>query len=211
MQLLRSFGGALVAVAIAAAVSVATYAMVVQPVVIDLTTSGRAMSQVVTVENTFDKPLPVEMRVEGLDLTPDGVNATGKDPGDLSIFPPQTLIQPGQRQSFRVQYVGEPSLARSKHYFLTAAQLPVQTNDTQSNVQLLYNFQILVSVSPDGVKPALSIASAEIGDGAEAGGFGDVGVDLDFGEWLFCLGSCFCHVTNPFQTITFLIHVQRRT
>src|SRR3546814_14277075 len=77
--------------------------MVVQPVVIDLTTSGRTMSQVITVENTFDKPLPVEMRIEGLDLTPDGVNATGKDPGELSVFPPQALIQPGQRQSFRVQ------------------------------------------------------------------------------------------------------------
>ncbi|SEH18820.1 P pilus assembly protein, chaperone PapD [Sphingopyxis sp. YR583] len=167
MQLLKSFGGALVAVAIAAAVSVAAYAMVVQPVVIDLTTSGRTMSQVITVENTFDKPLPVEMRIEGLELTPDGVNATGKDPGELSVFPPQTLIQPGQRQSFRVQYVGDPGLARSKHYFVTAAQLPVQTNDTQSNVQLLYNFQVLVSVSPDGVKPTLSIASAEIGKDAE--------------------------------------------
>lgn len=167
MQLLRSFGGAVVAVAIAAAVSVTAYAMVVQPVVIDLTTSGRTMSQVITVENTFDKPLPVEMRIEGLDLTPDGVNATGKDPGELSVFPPQALIQPGQRQSFRVQYVGDPALARSKHYFVTAAQLPVQTNDTQSNVQLLYNFQVLVSVSPDGAKPALSIASAEIGKDAE--------------------------------------------
>jgi fimbrial chaperone protein len=167
LQLLRSFGGAVVAVAIAAAVSVAAYAMVVQPVVIDLTTSGRTMSQVITVENTFDKPLPVEMRIEGLELTPDGVNATGKDPGELSVFPPQTLIQPGQRQSFRVQYVGDPALARSKHYFVTAAQLPVQTNDTQSNVQLLYNFQVLVSVSPDGTKPTLSIASAEIGKDAE--------------------------------------------
>lgn len=167
MQLLRSFVGAVVAVAIAAAVSVAAYAMVVQPVVIDLTASGRTMSQVITVENTFDKPLPVEMRIEGLDLTPDGVNATGEDPGELSVFPPQALIQPGQRQSFRVQYVGDPALARSKHYFVTAAQLPVQTNDTQSNVQLLYNFQVLVSVSPDGAKPALSIASAEIGKDAE--------------------------------------------
>lgn len=167
MQLLRSFGGAVVAIAIAAAVSVAAYAMVVQPVVIDLTTSGRGMSQVITVENTFDKPLPVEMRIEGLDLNPEGVNATGKDPGDLSVFPPQAMIQPGQRQSFRVQYVGEPALARSKHYFVTAAQLPVLTNDTQSNVQLLYNFQVLVSVSPDGAKPALSIASAEIGKDAE--------------------------------------------
>ncbi|WP_235534206.1 MULTISPECIES: fimbria/pilus periplasmic chaperone [unclassified Sphingopyxis] len=167
MQLLRSFGGAVVAVTIAAAVSVAAYAMVVQPVVIDLTTSGRTMSQVITVENTFDKPLPVEMRIEGLELTPDGVNATGKDPGELAVFPPQTLIQPGQRQSFRVQYVGDPALARSKHYFVTAAQLPVQTNDTQSNVQLLYNFQVLVSVSPDGAKPTLTIASAEIGKDTE--------------------------------------------
>jgi fimbrial chaperone protein len=43
----------------------------------------------------------------------------------------------------------------------------VQTNDTQSNVQLLYNFQVLVSVSPDGAKPTLSIASAEVGKDAE--------------------------------------------
>ncbi|WP_256838330.1 fimbria/pilus periplasmic chaperone [Sphingopyxis sp. KK2] len=169
MQLLRSFGGAIVAISIAAVVTVAAYAMVVQPVVIDLTTSGRGMSQVVTVENTFDKPLPVEMRIEGLDLTPDGVTATGKDPGELSVFPPQALIQPGQRQSFRVQYVGDPALASSRHYFVTAAQLPVQTNDTQSNVQLLYNFQVLVSVSPDGAKPSLSIASAEIGKDADGG------------------------------------------
>lgn len=166
MQLLKNFGGALAALVIAALLSVAAYAMVVQPVVIDLTTSGRGMSQVITVENTFDKPLPVEMRVEALDLAPDGVTATGKDPGDLSVFPPQAMIQPGQRQSFRVQYVGEPALQRSKHYFVTAAQLPVQTNDTQSNVQLLYNFQILVSVAPDGAKPQLSIASAEVGQDA---------------------------------------------
>jgi P pilus assembly chaperone PapD len=166
LQLLRSFGGAIVAVSIAAVATVATYAMVVQPVVIDLTTSGRGMSQVITVENTFDKPLPVEMRIEGLELTPDGVNESGKDPGELSVFPPQALIQPGQRQSFRVQYVGDPVLSNSRHYFVTAAQLPVQTNDTQSNVQLLYNFQVLVSVSPEGSKPVLSIVSAEIGKDA---------------------------------------------
>lgn len=45
--------------------------------------------------------------------------------------------------------------------------MPVETNDTQSNIQLLYNFQVLVSVSPEGVKPALSIASTEIGKDAE--------------------------------------------
>lgn len=167
MQSLRKIAVAFTVLVVGMAMSVAAYAMIVQPVVIDLTTSGRGMSDVVTVENTFDKPLPVEMRVESLELTRDGVNPTGVDPGELVVFPPQSLIQPGQRQSFRVQYVGDPALARSKHYFVTAAQLPVETNDTTSNVQLLYNFQILVSVSPDGTKPALSIASAEIGTDAE--------------------------------------------
>lgn len=148
-------------------ISTAVYAMTVQPVVIDLTTSGRGMSQTITVDNTFDRPLPIELRVEALDLVADGVRPTGRDTGELAFFPPQALIQPGQRQNFRVQYVGDPALARSKHFFITVAQLPVQTTDTQSNIQLLYNFQVLVSVSPEGVKPALSIASAEIGKDAE--------------------------------------------
>ncbi|UYY59617.1 fimbria/pilus periplasmic chaperone [Sphingomonas sp. S2-65] len=148
-------------------ISTAVYAMTVQPVVIDLTTSGRGMSQVVTVENSFDRPLPVELRMETLDLTSDGVKATGRDSGELAVFPPQALIAPGQRQNFRVQYVGDPALARSKHYFVTVAQLPVQSNDTRSNIQLLYNFQVLVSVSPDGVKPALKVGSAEIGKDAD--------------------------------------------
>ncbi|AQR72840.1 fimbria/pilus periplasmic chaperone [Sphingomonas sp. LM7] len=165
----RSFVAALIASATVLGISTAVYAMTVQPVVIDLTTSGRGMSQVVTVENSFDKPLPVELRIETLDLTADGVKPTGRDSGELAVFPPQALIQPGQRQNFRVQYVGDPALARSKHFFITVAQLPVQTTDTQSNIQLLYNFQVLVSVSPDGAKPALTIASAEIGKDAEGG------------------------------------------
>jgi P pilus assembly chaperone PapD len=163
----RFFIGGLIALLAVLGISTAVYAMTVQPVVIDLTTSGRGMSQVVTVENSFDKPLPVELRIETLELNADGVKATGHDSGELAAFPPQALIQPGQRQNFRVQYVGDPALAQSKHYFLTVAQLPVQTNETQSNIQLLYNFQVLVSVSPEGAKPALTIASAEIGKGAD--------------------------------------------
>jgi fimbrial chaperone protein len=146
-------------------ISAGVYAMTVQPVVIDLTTSGRGMSQVLTVENTFDRPLPVETRAEELALTADGVAATGRDPGDLAIFPPQALIQPGQRQTFRVQYVGDPALAKSKHYYVTVAQLPVRLGEGESNIQLLYNFQVLVSVSPDGAKPALAIAGAEPAQG----------------------------------------------
>lgn len=138
-------------------------AMTVQPVVLDLQTAGRGMSQVVTVENTFTSPLPVELRVEELTFDQNGAHGDGKDPGDLLVFPPQALIQPGQTQTFRVQYVGDPALAKSKHYYVTVAQLPVKLPEGQSAIQILYNFQVLVSVAPPGVKPALRIVSAEVG------------------------------------------------
>lgn len=142
-------------------------AMTVQPVVIDLKTSGRDMSQVVTVENTFANPLPVELTVQELTLTEIGVSPTGKDPGDLLVFPPQALIEPGQTQSFRVQYVGDPALATSKHYYITVAQLPVKLPEGQSAIQILYNFQVLASVAPAGMKPQLEVRSAEVGKDAQ--------------------------------------------
>lgn len=142
-------------------------AMTVQPVMINLTTSGRGMSQTITVENTFATTLPVELRVQELKVTENGVEQTGVDPGDLLVFPPQALIEPGQTQSFRVQYVGDPDLAASKHYYITVAQLPVQLPEGQSAIQILYNFQVLVSVGPAGTKPALAITSAAIGKNTE--------------------------------------------
>ncbi len=145
----------------------AAVAMTVQPVVIDLQTAGREMSQVVTVENTFATPLPVELNVQELELTSEGVKQTGKDPGDLLVFPPQAIIEPGQTQTFRIQYVGDPALAKSKHFYVTVAQLPVKLPEGQSAIQILYNFQVLVSVAPLKVKPQISITSASIGKNAD--------------------------------------------
>lgn len=141
-------------------------AMTVQPVVIDMQTAGRQMSSVITVENTFATPLPVELSVQELELTPDGVKQTGVDPGDLMIFPPQALIEPGQTQTFRLQYVGDPALAKSKHYYITVAQLPVKLPEGQSAIQILYNFQVLVSVAPAGIKSQITVQSAAVGKNA---------------------------------------------
>jgi fimbrial chaperone protein len=141
-------------------------AMTVQPVVIDLAVGGQGMTQVLTVENTFANPLPVELRVEELSFDQDGAHGTGRDPGDLLVFPPQALIQPSQTQTFRIQWVGDPALAKSRHYYVTVAQLPVQLPQGQSTIQILYNFQVLVSIAPPGVRPNLQVLGAEIGTDA---------------------------------------------
>lgn len=163
----RSFKAALLALSLFAVPAQHAMAMTVQPVVIDLKTAGRDMSAVVTVENTFATPLPVELTIQQLELTEDGVKLTGVDPGDLLVFPPQALIQPGQTQAFRVQYVGDPEMAASRHYYVTVAQLPVELPEGQSAIQILYNFQVLVSVAPNAGKPQISVASASVGTDSE--------------------------------------------
>ena len=107
-------------------------AMTVQPVILNLTLSGSGMAQLITVENTFATPLPVELRVQSLDFDQNGIKETGKDPGDLLIFPPQAMIQPGQTQSFRVQYVGDPDLKTSGRTSRTRASAPTTRQSTPS-------------------------------------------------------------------------------
>ena len=136
--------------------------MTVQPVVIDLAAYGSGMSRVITVENTFATKLPIELRIEELKFENGQLVNTRTDPGDLLVFPPQTLIEPGQTQTFRIQYVGDPELAHSKHYYVTVAQLPVKLAEGQSAIQILYNFQVLVSVAPAEARPALTVVSAAV-------------------------------------------------
>ncbi|GAA0303010.1 hypothetical protein GCM10009087_11020 [Sphingomonas oligophenolica] len=138
-------------------------AITVKPLVVDLKTSGRGMNQVVSVENTSAIAVPVQLTVQELVVEAGETHGTGKDPGDLVVFPPQALIQPGQTQTFRVQYVGDPALTRSKHYYITVAQVPVKPKEGESAVQVVFSFQVLASVGPQGAKPALRVQSVGVG------------------------------------------------
>lgn len=137
-------------------------AMTVQPVVLDLKPTGREASATIRVENSFNSPLPIELSIQSLDFDDSGVKPTGKDTGELVAFPLQALIQPGQTQSFRVQWVGDQRLAKSKHFYVTVAQLPVQLPDNQSAIQVLYNFQVLTNVASAVGKAQMSVVKTEI-------------------------------------------------
>jgi fimbrial chaperone protein len=158
---MRLVGYSVFAAITAAVVATVAYAMTVSPVIVDLTTSGQRVSQVVTIENKYSKPVILEMLSQEAEYTDDGVKGTGKATDDLLMFPPQAQIAPGGTQAIRIQYVGDPELAKSKHYFVTVAQLPVKLPEGESGVQLLYNFQIVTGVSMPGKRPNISVSSAE--------------------------------------------------
>lgn len=147
---------------------IAASAMSVSPMVVDLQTSGQRLSQVVTIENRYARQVIIEIRVQEVVYTDDGIKGTGKESEDLVVFPPQAIIEPGKSQAIRIQYVGDPELARGKHYFVTVAQLPVKLPEGDPSVQLLYNFQVVVGVNMAGAQSALRVDKAGIstsGDG----------------------------------------------
>ena len=143
-------------------------AMTVQPVVVDMTMTGRQMSAPVRVENNGPNPLHVEIRIVETDFAVDAVGASDRPSEDVLAFPPQAIIPPGETQVFRLQYIGDPGSDRSKHYYAEVAQLPVELPEGQSAIQILYNFQVMVNVaSPIATPPALTIESTEIVQNAE--------------------------------------------
>ncbi len=115
MSVFRRFATVLAALSLLFGATNITQAMTVQPVVVDLKPGGRTMSATVSVQNTFTTPLPVELTATTLKFDEAGAHVDGPDKGDLLIFPPQALIPPGQTQSFRIQWVGDPELAQSRH------------------------------------------------------------------------------------------------
>ena len=139
-------------------------ATTVSPVVIDLQTSGRNVVANISVNNSGDKPLTMEAVVIALDATAAGLAPGKASTDDLLVSPPTALIAPGKTQSFRVQWLGDPAPATSHHYYVSLNQLPVKLAEGQSAVQVVYNFQVLVSVGATRGKPALSILSAAIVD-----------------------------------------------
>lgn len=139
-------------------------ATTVTPVVIDLQSTGRGVVSNVSVNNTGATALPMEVSVQPLEATETGLVPKGTDTGDLLIVPPTAIIPAGQTQTFRVQWVGDPDLAASKHFYASVSQLPVKMPEGQSAVQIVYNFQVLVNVSAPGQQASLSIKSVSVGD-----------------------------------------------
>lgn len=122
-------------------------ALTVSPIVIDLTPFGRGGAATVTVNNGLPDTVTLELSVVEAELTTDGLRPTERSSDDLLAFPATAIIEPGKTQAFRIQWVGEPKLERSRHYFVKIAQLPVKLPDQGSVLQVLYAFNVAVSVA----------------------------------------------------------------
>ena len=159
----KRLGVAIAATAAALTMPISAWAMSVTPVLVDMKPSGRESSAQVRVINTGAQDLPVELSVLTGKIGVDGeLVSTPYEGEDLLVFPPQALIAPGATQVFRLQWTGEPELAKSMTYLVSVAQQPVALPEGSSGIQLLYDFQVAVNVAPLTGEPDLSVKGVEL-------------------------------------------------
>ena len=164
MKITSRFHFLTVAALVASLIAPAANATTVSPMVLDLQSSGRNVTATISVSNSSNKPLTVEIGVQALDASAAGLNPGKGSTEDLLVMPPTALIPAGTTQSFRVQWIGDPLPASSHHYYVGINQLPVKLPEGQSAVQIVYNFNVLVSVGAAKGKADLVIKAAGIGD-----------------------------------------------
>lgn len=82
----------------------------VEPMRIILDLGSGRTSTVITINNTRDSDLPVEIVMKRRIVHPDGTQEFLPAEDDFSVFPPQALVPAGQSQAVRISYIGDPDL-----------------------------------------------------------------------------------------------------
>jgi len=157
---MRKFGilGGLLCAGLAIAAAPAFAGIRVQPMSYDLTPSGTGTQQNLRVENTGSTPAAVEVTVERRHILPDGSEKREAADDDFLVFPPQGVVPANGFQTFRMQYIGSPTLQKTALYTITIAQLPVDTSGAdKSQVQIVFHLGTLAAVSPVDSKPVLTV------------------------------------------------------
>lgn len=134
----------------------------VEPIRFDLATSGPSAQENVLVTNTRSFPITIEAVVNRLEIDANGKESLVPAEDDFLIFPPQAVIEPGKTQTFRVRYIGDPTITRSVAYRIGINQLPIDMSGAEGGgIALTLNFATLVNVVPKGARSKLEVAGVE--------------------------------------------------
>jgi fimbrial chaperone protein len=141
------------------------HAIDVSPMVMRITPSGSNSSYRLSVRNTDDQPVTVELQVFRMEVDVNGNRTLTEELNDLAIFPPQSIIPPNREQVVQVRFVGQPDAIGM--YLVRVGQLPITFSSDGASprgaaVQVAFNVNTHVLVAPVDAKSDLNIASTRL-------------------------------------------------
>lgn len=140
------------------------------PMISNLAPAGRDASQAFEVVNTSpEQPVAVELYVAKREIAIDGSETYKPEEAedDFLIYPPQTYLKPGEAQTVRVTWLGDPQPAKELAYRLIAQQVPLDTDTRSTSVQgreinltTLVRYAGAIYITPEGATPDVVLESA---------------------------------------------------
>lgn len=152
------------ALAVTATSLTAAWAYSVQPMIYTLTPAGSGSSARLTIANSKEGQLNVEIEPYSVVADDVGKRTFTSAPDDFLIFPPQASIAPDKTQLFQVRYIGAPSMQKGRVFVLRVRQTNTTDAikmDAESKVQarllLSVNFNTTAIVQPKELQPDLAV------------------------------------------------------
>ena len=137
----------------------------VQPMIVNVTPSGSAASYRLMVRNTDAKPITLEISPLRVLVDDTGTSQRTPELADIVLFPPQTLVNPGQEQAIQVRYVGDPTIKEGRVYAILVSQLPIDFttvgngDSSTTKIKVGFDFVSHMVVQPASAVPNLSITN----------------------------------------------------
>jgi fimbrial chaperone protein len=139
-----------------------------EPLIVTLTPSGEQSRNEIVITNTLNKRIALQFKMLERSVTRDGQETRAPEKKDFVIAPPQTLLDPGEKQMVRIQYVGPSNIDSENAYRLIAdpvqVRKPENMEGTQVNVLIRYEAAIYVAppdASPEVVVKNVTVAEAQ--------------------------------------------------
>ena len=163
MNVAASCRGLGLALAVGLTLALPAQAFKLTPIEMEFAPSGRGATQTFLVENPNAAPEAIEIRMFSRDMNEAGEDILEEDLDNFVVFPAQIILQPGQEQAVRVQWIGDPAPAEELAYRLIAEQLPIDLGEEQDEggqMKLLVRYIASVYIVPDGAKPKVALQGA---------------------------------------------------
>jgi fimbrial chaperone protein len=138
----------------------AAHSYEVHPLLHEIDVAQGNYTSALTISNTTDRQLPLDISVRRLKLVNGKPFAGPNADNQLLVFPPAVLVPPAGTQVVRMQWVPDPDLEEDVSYLVVIEELP--NASSQTGVQMLLAFNAVVHVLVPGSEPDVRVTDTRL-------------------------------------------------
>ncbi|WP_339680914.1 fimbria/pilus periplasmic chaperone [uncultured Hyphomonas sp.] len=151
-----------------ASVSPAAWAYEFAPIVAQFTPSGAGASRTFVIKNTHAEPIAIQIEVFQRSADNQGNEIRQPEFDNFIVTPPQLVLAPGQSQSIRAQWIGDPDPDIELAYRLVVEQLPIPYAHEDAgdkrlmDVSVGFRYEAALYVLPKEGSPNAELVASEL-------------------------------------------------